>query len=219
MRSYIARHSQRLMPSCLALLEGYRVFCIHVALAVRVRCVARHKLRQHKGGSKAISGRCWLCLGKKCPPTGKRWSHAWPWEEAEDMTGHTCCIVTYCRMALFVSRCSGFRRFVITHANVFASAFWLLPTNWDETTWLASWFFQLCRQCAVHCQLSQAHFFIVWCWLLYRLMAWHCLEIMYLSLKNAFLFFKSQVSCGFRLFDVCYSGILWVLGAIFAVYM
>jgi hypothetical protein len=37
--------------------------------------------------------------------------------------------------------------------------------------------------------------------------------------QKVFLFFKSQVCCGFRLFDVFDSDMLWVLGAIFAVYM
>jgi len=94
---------------------------------------------------------------------------------------------------------------MITHVNGFVSTFWLLPTNRDETTWLANWLFQLCRRYAVHCQLSEAHFIIVWCWLLLCFMAWHSLVF---TFKKVFLFFKSQVSCGFRLFYVFNSDML-----------
>ena len=93
MRSYITRYSQRLMPAILPwIVRRLRP----VLYSCGSRCKNALPSRQHRGCRKPIFVR---------PPTGNRWSHARPWEEPEDMTGHACLIisVTVEWMALFVN--------------------------------------------------------------------------------------------------------------------
>jgi hypothetical protein len=79
----------------------------------------------------------------------------WPWPHEElPLQGDFFC--TYADWEFRYSRVSLFVNLITWDSSIS----WMIVTNQDMITWLASWLHLLCRDCANHCHLTESLFCI-----------------------------------------------------------